>query len=124
MKFEDKHWFEQAKQYHQTGKGIEYFRGELSDGDYVDCLLKYDDYGNLVGILNHYPKDKVISPIAYEKAGNILIQVHPKKRGRRIASALLDECRKRYTIDFKQQILTDDGLLFLKKYTSKRGLIL
>src|ERR1700722_12827312 len=51
-------WESQAPQYPASGPpGISYFRGEVSDTLFVNCLLYRDENGELVGILNHYPTD-------------------------------------------------------------------
>jgi uncharacterized protein YndB with AHSA1/START domain/GNAT superfamily N-acetyltransferase len=87
-------WHSQAAQYPSTGPpGISYFRGELSDELFVDCLLYRDETGALVGILNHYPTD--LPP--HQRAGSNNIWVRPDRRREGIGSALVTEAFFRWT---------------------------
>src|SRR5579875_2443961 len=80
-------WESQAHQYPPLDEpGIQYFRAELGDGRWVDCLLHYDDDGRLSGILNHYPQ--AIPP--YEKQGAVNIWVRPDRRRQGIARTLVE----------------------------------
>jgi GNAT superfamily N-acetyltransferase len=86
-------WESQAPQYPPTGPpGISYFRGELSDELFVDCLLYRDETGELVGILNRYPAD--FPP--HEREGDWNIWVRPDRRRQGIGTALLIELRFRW----------------------------
>lgn len=107
-------WESQAGQYPPTGPpGISYFRGELNDQFYVDCLLYRDETGTLAGILNHYPMD--IPPLQH--AGDKNIWVHPQRRRQGIGTALLLESFFRWgprqTPHPNGPQLTDSGVRFL-----------
>ena len=87
-------WASQAAQYPAIGPpGISYFRGNLNDELFVDCLLYRDEKGELVGILNHYPME--IPPL--ERAGAQNVWVRPDRRRQGIGSALTKEAFMRWT---------------------------
>jgi ribosomal protein S18 acetylase RimI-like enzyme len=110
-------WESQAVQYAPTGQpGLGYERHYADGTDTgpeapVDCLLVRDANGMLVGILNHYPED---DPGGREKAGNVNLWVHPDRRRRGIATLLLTEADARWSVDWRQQRYTEDGLRLLK----------
>jgi|HubBroStandDraft_1064217.scaffolds.fasta_scaffold136979_2 GNAT superfamily N-acetyltransferase len=113
-------WESQAAQYPPTGQpGISYFRGQLSDELFVDCLLCRDETGELVGILNHYPMD--FPP--HEREGDENIWVHPGRRRRGIGSALLLEARFRWgrRPDVGEPKLTEAGVQFVRSLEDKYG---
>ncbi|GAA1961668.1 GNAT family N-acetyltransferase [Amycolatopsis minnesotensis] len=106
-------WPSQAGQYPADGPcGVSYFRGDVSPGSYVDCLLYRDKKGVVVGILNRYPKD--FPP--YEKAGNINIFVRPDMLRQGIATMLLREALTRWHVNFEQQQCTPSGAAFLDAF--------
>jgi GNAT superfamily N-acetyltransferase len=86
-------WDSQAAQYPPKGPpGISYFRGQLSEELFVECILCRDETGQLVGILNHYPAD--IPP--FQRAGDKNIWVHPGHRRQGIGTTLLLEAWFRF----------------------------
>lgn len=105
-------WEHQAKQYPAIGNGIVYYKGMLSDKKWVDCLLFYGEDGTLQGVLNHYPFTK----FPYQKNGSINLVVRKDKRRQGIATALLDEARKRFKINLKRQNYTPLGKKFIENY--------
>lgn len=111
-------WESQASQYPLDGPPgvISYFAGDVGAAEPVDCLLWRDGGGVLVGILNHYPID--YPPL--ERAGNFLVFVREDQRLQGIGSALLDEARRRWTIDLTQQLYTVDGHKFITHYVRHR----
>lgn len=106
-------WESQARQYPERGEpGIGYFRGDLSDGDYVDCLLFRGPSGRVWGILNHYPIDSY-----WEKKHNANLWVHPQKRLRGIGTSLLKEALRRWpAINLSQQRYSEAGLKFIERF--------
>jgi GNAT superfamily N-acetyltransferase len=123
----------QRMQYPVKGDpGIGYFAGEVKDYGIVDCLLFRDKSGELLGVLNHYPKDapnpnygtalgRIFGEAEFiERAGNINIFIHPLYKREGIASALLDEAQNRWEINFQQQQYTDEGADFIARYLEKR----
>ena len=111
-------WESQAAQYPPTGPpGISYFRGEVSDELFVDCLLSRDESGGLVGIYNHYPMD--FPP--HQVEGDENIWVHPDHRRQGIGSALLLEARFRWgpPPDVDEPKLTEAGLEFARSLAEK-----
>ena len=115
-------WDRQAPQYHKAKPerpGIVYFQGfEEGSQEWVDCLLMYDENLELVGILNYYAID--FPP--WEKAGNFTMFTRPDRFRRGIASALLDEARRRWTVDLDQQEWTREGAAFINRYVQRRTL--
>jgi len=115
-------WQEQAPQYANIKPdrpGIVYFQGTQEGVDnWVDCLLMFNENLELVGILNMYNFD--FPP--WEKAGNITMFTHPHKLRRGIASALMDEARRRWAVDLDQQQYTRDGAAFINRYVQQRSL--
>jgi GNAT superfamily N-acetyltransferase len=106
-------WHSQEQQYPATGlPGINYFKGELPDGKWVDCLLYRDDEGVLVGILNHYP---FCFP-GLEEKGNVNIWIKPSRQRQGIGTALVTEAIRRYKINFEQQRYTEAGAQLAKKF--------
>jgi GNAT superfamily N-acetyltransferase len=113
-------WMDQAPQYADVvpdGPGITYFKGVINETAWVDCLLSYDANLELVGILNHFPMDT-----PWDAAGDITMFVRPDRYRRGIASALLDEARRRWTIDLDQQNFTHAGAAFINRYVQRHGL--
>jgi hypothetical protein len=112
-------WESQVAQYPRTGPpGISYFRGNVTDEIFVDCLLYRDETGELVGILNHYPTD--FPP--YERQGGRNIWVHPGRRRQGIGTALTLEGNIRFgTGPAGDPTLTDTGLEFMKGLEDKYG---
>jgi uncharacterized protein YndB with AHSA1/START domain len=100
-------WESQAAQYPPTGPpGISYFRGDLSEELFVNCLLYRDETGELIGILNHYPTE--FPP--HERAGDENIWVRPDRRRRGIGSALLSEASLRWpSAFFRGEAVPDAG---------------
>jgi hypothetical protein len=110
-------WESQAVQYPRKGPaGISYFRGQATADYHVDCLLYRNDDGELVGILNRFPRD--FPP--YERAGAINVWVRPDHQRRGIATDLAYECSLRWKMP-EEGKLTQAGLDLLKglidKYT-------
>lgn len=113
-------WSSQAEQYPSTGPiGISYFAGEVPDHPPVDCLLFYAEAG-LVGILNYYSVDYTIDGTVIEHAGNFNVWTRPQFQRRGIATALITEADKRWTIDFEQQRYTPNGLAVAERYLAAR----
>jgi GNAT superfamily N-acetyltransferase len=111
-------WETQARQYPQHGQaGIAYYRGDLKDGTWVDCLLARNRRGALVGILNHYPH-----ATHWERVGNVNVWVHPRRRGRGTASALMDEAMRRWNINLSRQHYSVSGLAWIERFIAERGL--
>jgi GNAT superfamily N-acetyltransferase len=112
-------WESQVAQYPRTGPpGISYFRGNLTDETYVDCLLYRDETGKLVGILNHYPTD--FPP--YERQGDRNVWVHPGRRQQGIGTALMLEALIRFgTGPDGDPKMTDAGLQFIKGLEDRFG---
>lgn len=110
-------WDSQGKQYPATGEpGISYFRGDVSDTVWVDCLLYRDDDGTLRGVLNHYPVDN-----DFERAGNFNLFVQPSHYRQGIGTALVTEADLRWDIDFAQQRYTPNGASLVAKYLTESG---
>jgi len=116
------HWETQAPQYasvHPDEPGIVYFQGtEEGVDNWVDCLLMFDENLELVGILNMFNFD--FPP--WEVAGNVTMFVRPDRYRRGIASALMDEARRRWTVDFDQQEYTTSGAAFATRYVQRHEL--
>lgn len=111
-------WESQVHQYPETGDpGISYFRGDLTDGRWVDCLLWRDREGLLRGILNHYPVD--VPP--WERAGNFNIYVDPRFYRQGIGTELVTEADLRWSLDFEQQDYTPNGAKLVAKYLEGSG---
>lgn len=107
-------WDSQARQYPRYNTtGIHYFRGDLANGQYVDCLLWYDDGCVLRGILNHYPED--VEP--FEKKGRCNIWIHPGSMRQGIATALLSAAMDQWDdIDLHDQQYTKAGAAFARAF--------
>ena len=112
-------WESQVTQYPRTGPpGISYFRGNVTDEIFVDCLLYRDETGELVGILNHYPT--AVPP--YERQGGRNIWVHPGRRRQGIGTALILEAQIRFGRGPEgDPKMTDAGLQFMKRLEDKYG---
>jgi hypothetical protein len=111
-------WKSQAEQYLNRGEpdGYRYERHYANEHDAppgapVDCLLRFDEKGLLVGILNHYPEG---GEDDLEQAGNVNLWVRPNRQRQGIATALLIEANRKWHIDINQQKLTPDGVVFLR----------
>lgn len=116
--FPDSAILQQFKQYPQGGPaGLSYFKGEINSELYVDCLL-FRKGGELVGVLNHYPKD-----MGPERKGNVLLLVHPKHRGRGIGKTLWKEAQKRWGVKAKGQDTTPEGAAFLRNVGKKQSVL-
>ena len=115
-------WENQAPQYHSVKPdqpGIVYFRGQDPGMEHhVDCLLMFDEKLELVGILNMFNFD--FPPL--ERKGNVTMFTHPDKLRRGIGSALLDEARRRWPVNFDQQNYTKAGAAFMNRYVQQRSL--
>jgi len=109
-------WENQAGQYPEHGKGIQYHMAITKKGLWVNCLLYYGDDLTLQGILNHYPFD--FPP--YQKRGSVNLQVRKDKRRNGIGTALLNEAIKRYKINLKRQEYTPLGSRFIKAFQSEQ----
>ena len=129
------HWYEQKSQYDNSkptiikyedrnkplpkktkkvirDEGIDYFKGAIGKDKWVDALLYKNKYGEIIGILNHYPFN--FEP--YEKKGNINVMVAPQEQGKGIGLKLIKEALKRYPdIDLYQQQWTPQGQSLLKQ---------
>lgn len=115
-------WESQAAQYPATGPpGISYFRGELSPESFVDCLLFRDENGQLVGILNRYPK----AFLPHEREGDQNIWVHPGHRRQGIGSALITESYLRWgpNPNADDLRLTESGVRLLEGMEAKRSIV-
>lgn len=113
-------WDTQASQYREIkprGPGITYFRPVFDMGP-VDCLLMYNADLALVGILNYFPEN--LPP--YERAGNFTMFTRPDRRRRGVATALMDEARRRWLINFDQQDYSPEGAAFATAYVNRRSL--
>lgn len=113
-------WDIQVAQYANvkpTGPGIHYFRPVFDMGP-VDCLLMYNADLVIVGIMNFFPED--LPP--YERAGNFTIMVRPDRQRRGIATALMDEARRRWLINFDQQDYSPAGAAFATRYVASHSL--
>jgi hypothetical protein len=109
-------WNSQACQYPAEGPaGVSYFRGNVSEVLWVDCLLYRNEAGQLLGILNHYPLDWP----PFEKAGNINIWVCPEHLQQGIGTALLTEAFRRWPINLLQQRYTVAGLQFVRRFVER-----
>lgn len=103
-------WESQKDQYPTSGpEGISYFKGEIDARTWVDCLL-YFKGGQLVGVLNHFPKD-----MGPERKGNVLVLVDPAFQRQGIGSALLTEAVKRWDVDPHRQDHTPAGKAMVKR---------
>lgn len=108
-------WESQVVQYPEVGPpGIDYFKGDIGEGQWVDCLLYRDADGRVVGILNHYPFET-----PWEKVGNVNIWIHPERQRQGVGSALVLEAMSRYGIDFEQQRYTYAGARLACKIIEK-----
>lgn len=110
-------WESQVVQYPSCGPdGVSYFRGELNDTQWVDCLL-YREGGAVVGILNHYPTD-----LPPERKGNFTVMIREDHKGRGIASRLLLEALMTWDdIDLADQTYTTDGHAFMGRFLRRFG---
>ena len=105
-------WESQVVQYPVMGDpGISYFRGDVSPGVHVDCLLYRDESGTVVGIANYFPMD--IPP--YEKAGNWALFVRPDRRGEGIGTALMVEGMARWDYREDHITFTEGGAALVNK---------
>ena len=116
------HWADQSVQYAAVKPdrpGIVYFQGRDEGVEHwVDCLLMFDENLELVGILNYFAWD--FPP--WEVAGNCTMFTRPDRYRRGIASALMDEARRRWTMNFDQQEYTASGAAFVNRYIQQRSL--
>lgn len=109
-------WESQATQYPSTDEpGIRYFRGEIGGGRWVDCLLHYEDTGELTGILNHYPQR--IPP--YEQEGAVNLWVRPDRRRQGIAFRLAVEALERWDLRDDRQRFSSVGVEFARSTLSR-----
>lgn len=110
-------WGSQVVQYAdaplpQPGEAITYYSGVEPGRPPVDCLLYWvhDPEGRkrprIAGILNHYPVDYP----PWERAGNVNVWVRKPDRRKGIATSLIREAARRWTIRPEQQRLTQDGV--------------
>jgi hypothetical protein len=116
------HWQDQEPQYREVKPerpGIVHFKGRQPGvANWVDCLLMFDDKLELVGILNYFAWD--FPP--WEVAGNFTVFTRPDRYRRRIATALLDEARRRWTVDLDQQEYSTSGAAFATRYAQRHEL--
>lgn len=115
-------WQSQASQYLNVAPnktGVEYFKGDMGGGKFVDCLLYKAKDGYLLGILNHYPFDF----LPYERKGNVNIWVNPDFKCCGIGTELLNEAMKRWDINFHQQRFTPEGYAFVTKFLRSKNLL-
>ena len=104
-------WENQARQYPEHGNGIVYFKGNVENGIWIDCLLYYGDDNLLQGVLNHYPFES-----SYQEKGSVNIHVRQDKRRNGIATTLVDEAIKMFNIKLDEQEYSPDGERFIKQY--------
>lgn len=72
----------------------------------IECLLAYDGFLNLVGILNYYPEG---APLG-EKPHDFFFMVNPTRRRQGIGASLIREALRRWPdIDLLNQAYTDAG---------------
>lgn len=96
LRFGTYSWQGQAPQYDQLGPPNEIVYRIFEKG-YVNALLSYDENGQLVGILNHYPHDVVSGGTVLEKAGNVNTFVRPDATPA-VHQRLLRECMRRWHV--------------------------
>lgn len=108
-------WENQVSQYPATGPGLVYFRGDVNQDVWVDCLLRYEG-GELVGILNHYPVD--IKP--WERRGNVTVWIHPDHRRQGIGQHLLTRAVERWQVDLDAQRYTRPGRALAQAVRAQR----
>jgi GNAT superfamily N-acetyltransferase len=98
-------WKSQVRQYPAKGpRGLGYFPGPTEYGT-VDCLLYRSQWGDVIGILNHYPFD---AP-PWEVTGNVNIWIHPGHHRKGIATVLWTEAVRRWGVTLGQQRFTVEG---------------
>ena len=86
----------------------------------IDCWLWRDEDGILRGILNYYPHGAPVQINNPEKPGDFMVMVQRGWQRRGIATALMDACRSKYEVNFRQQHYTYPGCYFVYKYLRKR----
>lgn len=109
-------WESQVGQYPADGRGMTYFRGDIGDGKWVDCLLRYNTAGTLVGILNFYPQD--VKP--FERRGNVNVFIHPDHRRTGIGRELLTRAVELWRVPLEQQRCTRAGAALVASVQTKR----
>lgn len=115
----------QARQYGDAvvePGGITYYCGNLpaKPGEpfkWVDCLLRWNLDGELVGILNHYPQD--CPP--WEVAGNVTLFVRDDWHRRGVGTELWDEAVRRYGVTLDGQHLTPNGAALANALTRREA---
>ena len=126
------YWDVEAAQYahlRRSKPGLMYFRGRTPEwaaqGRWVDCLLCYRRHGyerkgpvELVGVLNHFPVD---FPESDDRAGDFTVFVAPWFKRQGVATALLSEAHRRWTIDLDQQKFTVEGAAFINAFIARHG---
>lgn len=96
------------------GEGTYYIRIDktieenFDDDTWIDCLIRRDKDGRLVGILYHYPVE-----LPLERSGNFNIWVDPRERRKGHGTALITEAVKRFKINFVRQRYSVTGKKFI-----------
>lgn len=105
--------------YEHYDEGMTNERGDIAEVP-IDCWLWRDDEGILRGILNYYPQGSPIAIANPERPGDFMVIVEKGWQRRGIATALMDACRQRWDVNFRQQHYTYPGAYFVYKYVRKR----
>lgn len=113
-------WESQARQYPELLPPGTHRISEHVGQYPVECLVHYNELGELVGILNYYPQS--IPP--YEVEGNINIWIRKDFKRQGIATALLMELLQLgwYIRPMHKQLLTVEGVEFFTRMI-ERGVL-
>jgi hypothetical protein len=97
-------WEHEACQYAHTGTPGIHLEQHSYYQSVVDCLLYRDAQGLLVGILNHYNEGN-----PFEHAGALNVWVKPGNTRQGIATELLREANKHWTLTNEHLSYTPEG---------------